>query len=295
MRRGPGFPGQKSALGRLATILLVCIGAAAAIGVGVVVGARYIADLGAPFTDTPGPTLTRSPSCSVATPAGRLRLDLAQAANAVTIAAVGRQMGVVDGAVTVAYVASLQESKLRNLPYGDLDSLGLFQQRPSQGWGTPAQLVDPRYAASAFYRALMKVPGWEAMPVGDAAQAVQRSNGPDAYASWEHQGRMLAEALTGQDGAAFTCQYEAAAPGAEGAPLDEGVAAELGRGALDSAVAAPQGWATAAWLVGHAHDYAITAVTFLGQRWTSASGKWERAVPVDSAVHFERARPPGQP
>ena len=282
-------------MGRRAVIVLFCLAAAGAIGLGLVVGARYVADFGTPESATPGPTLTRSPSCSVTTPTARLSLDLAQAANAATIAAVGRQMGVGDGAVTVAYVASLQESKLRNLPYGDLDSLGLFQQRPSQGWGTPAQLLDPRYATSAFFHALLKVPGWDAMPVGDAAQAVQRSAGPGAYAFWEHQGRVLAEAVAGEDGAAFTCRYETAAPGAETAPLDAAVAAELGPGALDVPLVPTQGWAVAGWLVGHAHDYAITAVTFLGERWTPASGKWEAAGPVDPAVHVERARPPGQP
>jgi len=99
-------------------------------------------------------------------------------------------------AVTVALAAALQESLLRNLPGGDRDSVGLFQQRPSQGWGTPAQLTDPRYAAAAFYRALGRISGWSTMPVTDAAQRVQHSATPEAYANWEAEARVLARILT---------------------------------------------------------------------------------------------------
>ncbi len=79
----------------------------------------------------------------------------------------------------------MQESTLNNINYGDRDSLGLFQQRPSQGWGTPAQVTDPVYATTIFIERLLEVPGWDALPVTVAAQAVQRSAFPDAYAKWE--------------------------------------------------------------------------------------------------------------
>jgi hypothetical protein len=85
----------------------------------------------------------------------------------------------------VALATALQESGLRNLDYGDRDSLGLFQQRPSQGWGSPAQVRDPRYAATQFYERLVEVPGWAEMPLWKAAQTVQRSAFPLAYAKWE--------------------------------------------------------------------------------------------------------------
>ena len=123
-------------------------------------------------------------------------LSFAQADNAKTIAAIGLQEGLPHHAVTVALAAALQESRLRNLPGGDRDSVGLFQQRPSQGWGTPLQLKDPRYAAAAFYRALGRVPGWATMSVTDAAQRVQRSATPEAYANWEAEARVLARILT---------------------------------------------------------------------------------------------------
>jgi hypothetical protein len=221
------------------------------------------------------------PSCNVAMPSGRLRLDLVQAANAATIAAVGKRLGLVDHAVTIALVASLQETKLRNLPYGDLDSVGLFQQRPSQGWGAPAQLLQPIYAATAFYNALVRVSGWETMPVGDAAQKVQRSAAPDAYGPWENQGRALAQALTGETAASFTCSFDlpVPAPASAGAAtppsLEHAVAGELGAPALGVSLTENRGWTVASWLVAHAYDYRISAVTFLGQRWTAASGTWQ--------------------
>src|SRR5438477_637501 len=75
------------------------------------------------------------------------------------------------------------------------DSIGLFQQRPSQGWGTPAQLADPDYAATKFFQALLKVPGWQTMALTDAAQAVHKSAFPDAYAKWEPEATVLVSAV----------------------------------------------------------------------------------------------------
>ena len=95
-------------------------------------------------------------------------------------------------AVIVALATALQESKLRNLNYGDSDSLGLFQQRPSQGWGTPTQIMTPTYAAGKFYDALLKVPNWQAIPLTQAADAVQHSAFPDAYRDWEPRATALA-------------------------------------------------------------------------------------------------------
>lgn len=105
--------------------------------------------------------------------------------NAATIVAVGRNMGVPDRGQVVAVATAMQESSLHNLAGGDRDSIGLFQQRPSQGWGSPAQLHNPEYTARKFYRALRKVHGWQHMPVTQAAQAVQNSAYPGAYA--KHQ------------------------------------------------------------------------------------------------------------
>lgn len=124
-------------------------------------------------------------------------LNAAQLANARIITQVGVNMGVPPPGEAIALATALQESDLRNLSYGDRDSLGLFQQRPSQGWGTPAQILDPVHASRQFYTHLLQVPGWRSMPTTQAAQAVQRSAFPDAYAKWDGEARALAAALTG--------------------------------------------------------------------------------------------------
>jgi hypothetical protein len=112
-----------------------------------------------------------------------------QVANAHAIVAAGKKMGLPPRAYVVAVATALQESNLHNLgnlgSSNDHDSLGLFQQRPSSGWGSPSQLQDPTYASTAFYKALTQVSGWSGMPVTDAAQAVQVSAFPDNYAKWE--------------------------------------------------------------------------------------------------------------
>src|SRR5699024_9297828 len=116
--------------------------------------------------------------------------------HASTIVLLGVKRGLPARAGSIAIATAIQESKLRNLTYGDRDSLGLFQQRPSQGWGTQEQLQDPIYATNAFYDALTKVDGWQDMVITEIAQEVQRSAYPEAYADHEHEGRTIASALT---------------------------------------------------------------------------------------------------
>ena len=113
-------------------------------------------------------------------------------ANAATIAAVGLRRKLPDQAVVVALATALQESKLENLDGGDRDSVGLFQQRPSQGWGAPDQLQDPRYASTKFYNALLKIKNWQELRVTEAAQRVQRSAFPEAYDKWADEALVLA-------------------------------------------------------------------------------------------------------
>ncbi|WP_319461457.1 C40 family peptidase [Micromonospora sp. RTP1Z1] len=123
-----------------------------------------------------------------------------QTANAAIIVTVGAQRQVPPRGWVIALATAMQESSLVNLPGGDRDSIGLFQQRPSQGWGTPAQLQGPRDAAGRFYDALLAVDGWQAMPLTDAAQAVQRSAFPGAYARWEDDAIALVRILAGGAG-----------------------------------------------------------------------------------------------
>ncbi|MEU5108475.1 C40 family peptidase [Streptomyces sp. NPDC021354] len=122
-----------------------------------------------------------------------------QIPNAQTIQKEGQAMNVPARGRVIAIATALQESRLRNLDHGDRDSIGLFQQRPSQGWGTPRQLQDPRYAARKFYARLLKVDGWQQMPLTQAAQKVQKSGYPDAYAQWEPLATALQQALAAPD------------------------------------------------------------------------------------------------
>jgi len=143
-------------------------------------------------------------------------LDPEQSANARVILTVGEQRGVPPPGPTVALMAAMQESGLRNLPFGDRDSLGLFQQRPSAGWGKPAQLLEPAYAAAAFFGGssspasnpgLLDIPGWQVLPLAAAAQAVQRSAFPGAYARWQAAAQAVVDELvSGPTVAAAPCQ-----------------------------------------------------------------------------------------
>nr|WSX75897.1 NlpC/P60 family protein [Streptomyces sp. NBC_00899] len=125
-----------------------------------------------------------------------LDLPAEQIPNAKAVIITGVDLQVPARGQVIALATALQESRLRNLPSGDRDSVGLFQQRPSQGWGTPTQLLDPVYASSKFYSALLSVPGWQQLTVAQAAQAVQKSALPDAYATWEPLATALQQAIT---------------------------------------------------------------------------------------------------
>jgi cell wall-associated NlpC family hydrolase len=142
-----------------------------------------------------------APVVKVGAAAGRgLNLGAGQLANARVIYAVGAALGLPERGEIVALSTAMQESGLRNLSYGTSDSLGLFQQRPSQGWGTPAQIMDPVIAARSFYVHLAQVTGWQSMPVTVAAQAVQRSAFPGAYAQWQPLATRLAASFDGGAG-----------------------------------------------------------------------------------------------
>jgi hypothetical protein len=136
---------------------------------------------------------------------GGTPLSTEQAANAGTIAGVARARGLPDRAIVIALATAQQESRLRNLDYGDRDSLGLFQQRPSQGWGTEAQVQDPVYAAGIFYDRLVTVPGWDTGRLTDVAQTVQRSGYPEAYQQWEPMAAELTAAFGTSDPPVLDC------------------------------------------------------------------------------------------
>ena len=261
--------------------LLALVGA-----LGVVVGVRsFTGSLSLPRL---------GPACTVRAD-GEVTLDAVQMANAATITAVGVRRKMPERAVVIALATALQESKLENLETGDRDSVGLFQQRPSQGWGSATKIQDPRYAADRFYSALKRVKGWKSMRVTDAAQKVQRSAYPNAYEKWADESAVLARALTGRATGAVACTVsgEPVLRGtAAAAALTEGLRLDWGKGTATAAQAAGlsvdvkdtrSGWRYAHWLVSHARDTGVERVRFAGLEWHATGGDWkpvtgERAV-----------------
>ena len=180
------------------TIRRATIAAVAAIGV--VAATLVLVDRGVrPILDLDGS------SCTAEVDGHEVTIDLEQAENASLITAVALQRGMPARAASIALATAYQESKLYNIDYGDRDSVGLFQQRPSQGWGTVAQLTDPEFATNAFYDALAQVDGYRELEITVAAQEVQRSAYPDAYADHEEDARALASALTGNSPRGLWC------------------------------------------------------------------------------------------
>lgn len=243
-----------------------------AVFAGVVVGALWG---GALVNREPAPFLDRC----VADVAGQtVGLELEQARNASIIAGVATQRSLVPRAATIGLATAYQESGLRNLDHGDRDSLGLFQQRPSQGWGTPAQVMDPWYAANAFYAALVKVPGWESGDVNDVAQAVQRSGHPDAYAKHVEKARRIASALSGETPASFTCldrTPRAADPDGLVDFLSRTVPSGLtvtraGSGVRIGAPNERAAWSAAHLVVANAGAFGVRGITVGGATWESA-------------------------
>ncbi|WP_324650776.1 hypothetical protein [Georgenia sp. H159] len=233
-----------------------------------------------------------SETCAVVLDDGTSQtLDADQADNAALITAVTVRRGLPARAATIALATAVQESKLRNIDYGDRDSLGLFQQRPSQGWGTPEQVTDPVYATNAFLDGLVAVPGYAELPVTEAAQRVQRSGFPDAYADHEPEGRAFASALTGHSPASLTCRLpmpdDGAVPAAVAARLEQdfGLAAATDG---DTVVVDPSAfpgedtermaWVVAHWAVATAVSTGATTVEVDGQVWDRSAGndaRWQ--------------------
>jgi hypothetical protein len=234
-------------------------------------------------------------SCTVSSGGGsngEVTLDPDQMANAATIAAVGITRRVPERAIVVALATAAQESKWRNLTGGDRDSIGLFQQRPSQGWGTATQIADARYATGKFYTALLKVKGWQTMALGTAAQRVQRSADADgsAYAQWEDEAQIMATALLGDRPSAVACTV-VDQPTRRGVAAIEALTRDValdwgqvravstsGPAGVELTVNAPRaGWQYAHWLVAHSVDEGIKSVSFGNQRWTAKGGTWSAA------------------
>jgi hypothetical protein len=234
------------------------------------------------------------PGCQAGTGAQAISLDTEQAGIAATIAGVAARHKLPARAVTIAYAAALQESKLHNLDYGDRDSVGIFQQRPSQGWGTPTQLIDPVYATTKFFTVLTGIRGYTRLPIETAAQDVQHSADGSAYAQWADLARQLAGYFTGASPHGVSCWYspggraDADLKGAVrqltqtfGPPGGKAVVVRITTGrsgkknpgsAAVVHVKQDAAWAVAGWLVAHAEQYQISEVRYAGYRWRAADG-----------------------
>jgi hypothetical protein len=232
------------------------------------------------------------PGCQAGTGDNAIALDFGQAADAAIVAGVAVREHLPARALTIAYATAFQESKLENLTYGDRDSVGIFQQRPSEGWGNTTQLEDPAYASRAFFGALVQVRNYATIPVYEAAQAVQKSAYGYAYQQYAPSGALLATDYTTAPHA-VTCWYSPAAQAANdnvspqlnltgavkgledtfGQPGREGVVTGITRArsgrSLTVSARSGSGWTAANWLVTNASSYGITEVSYAGYRWTA--------------------------
>ena len=246
------------------------------------------------------------PGCQAGAGDSAVSLDFDQAADAATIADVAVYNHLPRQALTIAYATALQESKLRNLSYGTSDSVGLFQQRPSQGWGSAQELEDPVYASQAFFEtgpsALTKIPEYATLSVSKAAQEVQHSADGSAYEQWAGEAALLSADYTTTPHA-VTCWYDPATQAAQqgastqlnlrgaaqklegtfGSPRSDGVVtgvtlASSGKSEIFDVTRAG-GWAVANWLVVNASSFGITHVAYAGYQWTASltETSWQRA------------------
>ena len=238
---------------------LVSLALVAAAAAGGVLGAQWLG------------SALRDPVCEFRAADREQTMSPEQSANASTMSLMSVQRGLPPRAASIAIATAIQESKLQNLTYGDADSLGLFQQRPSQGWGTEEEILDPVYASGRFYDALFQVEDWQNKPINDVAQTVQRSAYPEAYADHEWEGRVMASALTGESTAAVGCQLDDPDSGGDAVALAQeltelGVAATAD-GSTVTVQAGDSAWAVAGWATTHAEQRQITRVTTDGRSW----------------------------
>jgi len=220
--------------------------------------------------------------CSATVSGHYVSLDTGQGEVATLISAIAVERGMPARAASIALATAFQESKLRNLRGGDRDSLGIFQQRPSMGWGTQKQILTPTYAINTFYDALEKVDGYEKMRITDAAQKVQRSGFPEAYEPHAPDARALASALTGYSpGGKFTCVVHDSKKTGTAAAVIGSLRTGFGSRVLatsggrqdvvvtvsDSVTGNRLGWSMAQYLVGHAKRLHIHELRFDNRVW----------------------------
>ena len=204
-------------------------------------------------------------------------LDLDQAHYASIIVGVAVRRKLPARAASIAMATVYQETGIRNLDYGDRDSVGLFQQRPSQGWGSVEELMDPYYATGKFYDALIKIDGWESADINDVAQRIQISGHPEAYRQHERNARVIASTLTGHSPAGFSClerEEQTGDPDALIADLRKTFgkkvkASSEGKIITITAKKNERAWALAHYAIANSRDLGVQSVVVEDRQWTS--------------------------
>ena len=237
------------------------------------------------WSNTTKQPLPLDDQCVATADGAKVVVTLEQAHNAAIISAVGLRRGLPSRAVTIALATAYQESGVRNLDYGHSDSIGLFQQRPSKGWGTIKEIMDPFYSAGRFYSALVTVKNWRTRDINDVAQAVQRSAYPEAYRKHVSKAQALSAALTGVTTGGFTCKVgspdKADADGLS-ALVSKSLADEVkvtkgGPGLIIEATTQQRAWAAAHLVVANTGEYGVARVSVGGSDWvhdTRALAGW---------------------
>ncbi len=246
--------------------------------VGVVVGARALVH-----------SLSTSTSSSESCTIGSYEIDTQQAVVASQMVGVVINRQLPERAAVLTIAAGLQESKLRNLASGDgdRDSVGVLQQRPSQGWGSIEELSDVHFATGAFLTALVKLTGWQTMPLADAIQAVQISADGSAYAKHEPEAQALADAFMGTTPASITCTFPkpttVATPAQVSASLITDLPVNPPTTTADAIAVPGAGWATASWFVANADRLGIQSVDYANRTWTRGKD-WKSSSAPTTAV-----------
>lgn len=213
--------------------------------------------------------------CRAEANGGTVTLTLEQARSATIITSVALRRGLPARAVTIALATAYQESGIRNLDYGHADSVGLFQQRPSKGWGSVKQIMDPYYSSGKFYDALVRVKNWRTGDVNDVAQAVQRSAHPEAYRKHVSKARVLSSVLTGATPGGFSCKV--GSPGKADADGLDGLISKAFSGRVETRItgrtvvvqAGSEGiaWAAANLAAAHTGRYGVSRVSVGAADW----------------------------
>lgn len=249
---------------RLVAGIVVLVALALLVGLGVVVVRA--------LTPKPAPPPPPLEGCVARTELGSVLLSREQMGIADIVVGVAIREGMGVRGATIGLATAWQESSLRNLPDGDRDSIGVFQQRPSQGWGTPEQLRDPYYASLAFYDALVKLPDWETGDINDLAQQVQRSGVPDGYRKHVENATLLATVLAGDQPRALTCIDRSTTPGDPSALLafardTYGATGVIADGKLTFTMqTSPGAWRMAYLAIAHGSQTGVASVTIGDQR-----------------------------